>query len=72
MAVAAEQDDQVLRWQRQQANAVGKYQAISQPGELAWEETVFRQDGSQPRKSGETGIGCHCQDQHGADLYQVI
>ena len=53
-------------------DAIGKDEPVTQAGELAREEAILGQDGCQARKTGEAGVGSHCQDQHGRKLDHYI
>ena len=70
--VAAEDDDEDARGNRQQDDAVGEDQAVAKAGKLARQESVLRQDSRQAGKAGKARVCRNRQDQHRADLDQVI
>ena len=63
--LGTERDDERDRGEREEQDAVGERQPVTTRVQLARQETVLRENGSQHREPVERGVGGQHQDERG-------
>ena len=72
MRVATEGNDENSRRYTEGTDGVGVDEAVPEIAELVWNELLFGEDGCQPGKAREAGVGRYREDQRGRDLDEPV